>query len=640
MARPPSPDRLQKLLQEALAHHRAGRLDLAQQGYKAALKLDPTNGNANRLLGALLLQRRNLTEARPYLQAAAKAEPRVPNSHYFLGRLHAEERRLAAAAAAFEACLRLQPGHVDALVMLAIVQMNTGQEAQSVKTLETALQSAPQSIDARLNLAEVYARLGNIDAAARMAKAARALAPSLTATIAKEGAIGLRVCDWTAARRLDQLDLQSVIDGIDGYAFGELAGFCLLPWKANAETMRRLSALVAPPPAPRPLAAPAGIRQRDRRIRVGYLSSDLRRHAVGQLMAGVIAAHDRAEMDIVDLSILADDPSDSVRQEIQGNASEVVFLDGVTGPDLAKAIHTARIDVVVDLNGWTLNSGLTELRHRPAPVQMTYLGYPGTSGAGYVDYIIGDPSVTPPGHEAEFSERVIRLPHCYLPFDRARQPALDIPSRAECGLPEGATVFCGYNAAYKLTDDLADSWARILARVPDSVLWLRWESDLQAENLNREFAARGIAPERLVFARREASFARHIGRQSHAAVFLDSFYYNAHTTGLDALWAGVPLVSRTGPTFAGRVGTSFLRVLGFDDLIATSTAAYEDSAVALATDPARLATVRQRLAEARATSPLFDATQMARHLEAAYATAWRRHCDGQPPASFDVAPIA
>lgn len=357
-------------------------------------------------------------------------------------------------------------------------------------------------------------------------------------------------------------------------------------------------------------------------------------------MAGVIAAHDRSALDIVDLSILPDDPADAMRQTIQSQMSEVVFLDGKSGPDIAKAIHAAGIDVVVDLNGWTLHNRLLDLRHRPAPVQMTYLGYPGTTGASYIDYIIGDPSVTPPGSEDEFSEQVIRLPHCYLPFDRLRQPEPDVPSRAECGLPDDAIVFCGYNAAYKLTDDLADSWARILNRVPGSVLWLRWDSELQVDNLHREFAARGIAPERVIFAQREASFARHIGRQSHAALFLDSFYYNAHTTGLDALWAGVPLITKTGPSFAGRVGTSFLRTLGLTELITTSAEEYENLAVSLALDPARLAGIKQRVAAARATSPLFDATQMARHLEAAYVTAWRRHCDGLPPAAFDVAPIA
>lgn len=636
MSHPRSAQRLLKHLQEAVSHHRAGRLDRARDDYRAALKLDPRNVDANRLLGALLLQRSDFSGARRHLRAAITAAPSDFDSHYFLGRLSFEEHHPAAAMVAFGDCLRIQPSHVDARVLLAIVQMNYGLEQAAIASLRTALQVAPKSVDALLNLAEIFLRQRQFEDAAEVMARARAVAPDLPSVLLKWPALALPLCDWRDAATFDAMARGEQMETVSDANFGQIAGSLLLPWKATAGTLRRLAEKVAPQAAREPLARPAGVVQRQRRLRVGYLSSDLRSHAVGQLFRGALAAHDRAAFDIVNFSVLPDDPADLVRQAIQAAATEVHFLDKLGGRELAETIHRARVDVLIELNGWTLHNRLRELRHRPAPVQMSYLGYTGTTGMSHIDYLIGDVIVTPPENAAEFTEAVIRLPNCYLPFDGASQPEPDVPSRAECGLPEDAVVLSGYNAAYKLTDDLADSWARILARVPASVLWLRWESDIQADNLRREFAARGIASERLVFAKREANFARHVGRQSHAALFLDSFYYNAHTTALDALWAGVPMVTKLGPSFSGRVGASLLGTLGLNELIAHSPNDYEDLAVALALDADRAAALRHRLIAARATSPLFNATQTARHLEAAYTIAWQRHCDGLPPTSFDV----
>jgi predicted O-linked N-acetylglucosamine transferase (SPINDLY family) len=678
-------------LQIGLQHHRAGRLDEARRAYLAVLKLEPKEPDANRLLGAIHLQQKDYAAAAPRLHTALASAPRNPDNHYFLGRLFLELGRHREALAPLRECLRLAPREVNALITLAVVQCALHDLHAALRTLDTALAIAPRSLDALINRIDVLMRLDRFDEAWNTINTAITVDPSSPPLIVKRAYFYLRSRDFERALRDVSMALQVAPDRIDAQGLHALLNVETNGWEAGAAIDRYVSIhgrTPAPlqlfpdltfiawktegrdvlarmraqaPQAEAPLAAPATIAERDRRLRIGYLSSDLRSHAVGQLIGGTLAAHDRDAFDIVDFSVLADDPDDRPRQFIQSRCSEVHFLHNLEGRAVAEAIHAARVDVLVELNGWTAHTRLSELRFRPAPIQINYLGYPGTSGASYMDYIIGDASVTPPQCEAEFSEKVIRLPVCYMPFDSLVQPEPEQPPRAECGLPDDAVVFCGFNSSYKLTDDLAACWTRILTRVPGSVLWLLApNSDLPERNIRAYFAARGIAPERIVFAPRtkpltrgpdggpstersttEAkTFAFHLGRHKQATVFLDAFYYNAHTTGLDALWAGLPIVTRTGLSFAGRVTTSFLRALDMPELITSSSEDYENLAVDLAQAPARVAALKQRLAATHRTSPLFDATQTARHLEMAYRLAWQRHCDGLPPAAFDVPRIA
>ncbi|MDR3375974.1 MAG: tetratricopeptide repeat protein [Ancalomicrobiaceae bacterium] len=663
-----------KLLQEGLAHHRAGRLEQASGAYRAVLKDEPKEPNANRFLGAILMQKKEFERARKHLLAAIAAAPLDPENHYILGRLYFEEKCAGDATKQFRECVRLNPGHVAAHIMIAVGLLNEGDYRAALEWLDRALAIDRRSLDALINKAEALIQLNRIDDAWKVVAAGVALDASSPGILMKRFGLhadrgandrafrdlqrvlqltpgdravwkavpraAIAVCDWTYVEELVRFTEAPIEGELFPARQAEAESLYRISWKGEAATIRNYAMLAAGQTEAQQLAAPASAKRIGDRLRVGYLSSDLRDHAVGRLAKGFLAAHDDTAYDFINFSVLADDPSDTCRQAIQAAFHENYFLDKVTDRDLAETIHAKHIDILVELNGWTQHSRLRSLSFRPAPVQISYLGYPGTTGAAYVDYIIGDMSVTPPGCEGEFTERPIRLPHSYLPFDRNTQPEIAQITRSDCGLPENATVFCAFNAAYKLTDDLADSWARILSRVSDSVLWLRYESGLQVDNLRREFAARGIAPDRLVFAQHEASFGRHLGRHRLATLFLDTFYYNAHTTGLDALFAGLPVVTKTGPTFAGRVGTSFLRTLGLTDLITSTTAEYENLAVALAEDPTRLTALKQRLTEANATSPLFDPVQTARNLEAAYVMAWERQSRGLPPESFDVPPIA
>jgi predicted O-linked N-acetylglucosamine transferase (SPINDLY family) len=296
------------------------------------------------------------------------------------------------------------------------------------------------------------------------------------------------------------------------------------------------------------------------------------------------------------------------------------------------------IDIAVDLKGYTGGSRPGILSFRPAPVQVAYLGYPGTMGARHIDYLLADGFVIPPEQERFYSEKIVRLPDSYFPCDTGRAIAEATPSRAEAGLPETGFVFCCFNSVYKLTPAVFDIWMRLLGQVDGAVLWLLGDSETVIRNLRQEAAARGVAPERLVFARR-LPVPEHLARHRLADLFLDTVPCNAHTTASDALWAGLPVLTCPGTALAARVAGSLLQAIGLPELIAPDLAAYEATALALARDADRLAALKARLSGNRTTTPLFDSGRLRRHLEQAYATMWTRAERGEAPSAFAVTPI-
>jgi predicted O-linked N-acetylglucosamine transferase (SPINDLY family) len=298
--------------------------------------------------------------------------------------------------------------------------------------------------------------------------------------------------------------------------------------------------------------------------------------------------------------------------------------------EVAELARTLEIDILVDLKGYTQDARTGILAMRPAPVQVNYLGFPGTIGAGFIDYVIGDRSVIPEHDFDAYAEKIVWLPESYQANDRDRAIADTTPVRAEHGLPEGAFVFCCFNDNYKITPDVFSSWMRILSAMPNGVLWLFEDNAAAADNLRREAAARGVAPERLVFARRLPT-PDHLARHRCADLFLDTLPYGAHTTASDALWTGLPVLTCLGETFAGRVGASLLNAIRLPELITTTPAAYEALAIELASDPGRLAMLKAKLADNRLRTPLYDTKLYTRQLETAYAAMMERHLAGLAP---------
>jgi protein O-GlcNAc transferase len=370
------------------------------------------------------------------------------------------------------------------------------------------------------------------------------------------------------------------------------------------------------------------------KIRIAYLSSDFRDHPVACLLVELLERHDRSKFEIIGISLGPDDES-AIRRRIIDAVDRFVDIRESTDAAAARQIAEMSVDIAVDVNGLTAFNRCAVLARRPAPIAVNYLGYPGTMGTAFIDYIIVDRFVAPSGQQPFFSERLVHLPDCYQPNDSKRPIDPRTPSRATCGLPEHGFVFACFNNSYKITPQLFDIWCRLLHAVPDGVLWLLQDNASAVINLRQEAQARCISPERLVFAPRIA-LAAHLARHRLADLFLDTLPYNAHTTASDALWAGLPVITCAGETFASRVAGSLLHAVGLPELVTHDLADYEKLALELATRPVILAGVREKLSRNRLVAPLFDTDRYRKSIETAYQEMVDIHRRGEDARSIVV----
>ncbi len=372
------------------------------------------------------------------------------------------------------------------------------------------------------------------------------------------------------------------------------------------------------------------------RIRVAYLSSDFRQHPVAYLTAGLFEHHDKSRFELTAISWGRSDDS-PLRKRLEAAFDRFIDVENQTDDQVAGLIRSLEIDILVDLSGLTKYGRTNIAARRPAPVQVNYLGYPGTMGADYIDYIIADPTLVPAAHQDHYLEKIAYLPHSYMPHDdRGRAISDRAVARAEFGLPENGFVFCCFNNAYKLTPHFFGARMKLLKAVDGSVLWLTRDNGSAVDNLRKEAIAAGVDPDRLVFADRLPSSADHLARHRLADLFLDTLPYNAHTTASDALWAGLPVLTQIGETFAGRVAASLLTAIGLPELITQTPDQFESMAIELYTQPAKLAAIRAKLAQNRATQPLFNAELYTRHIESAYLAMYQRYQSGLLPEAIYV----
>jgi predicted O-linked N-acetylglucosamine transferase (SPINDLY family) len=377
-----------------------------------------------------------------------------------------------------------------------------------------------------------------------------------------------------------------------------------------------------------------GERYRHDRMRIGYLSGDFRTHAVANLIAGVFEHHDRTRFETVALSFGHKDEG-PMRRRLEGAFDRFVDVEHANETDIARRVREMEIDIAIDLMGHTSGARPGILALRPAPLQVNYLGYPGTLGADFIDYLIADTVVIPDEQRAFYTEKIAYLPDSYQCNDSKRRIADAVPSRKEAGLPETAFVFCCFNNNNKIMPEIFRIWMRLLSSVEGSVLWLLEGHPAAASNLRNEAEACGVASNRLVFAKR-APLDQHLARLKHADLVLDTLPYGAHTTASDALWVGVPVLTCLGTSFAGRVAASLLSAAGLPELITHSLEDYERCARELALNPAAVAGLKVKLAKNRTSVALFDTARITRNLEAAYGMMWERQQHGEAPATFWV----
>ncbi len=628
------------------AHHNLGvALLRAREHHEAiavlekALELAPGNVEALNTLGNALRDLGELDEAAARYQKAAELAPGRPRTWNNLGvlshRMGAHERAIGYYAKA----LQLAPDYAEAHNNLGAVYLDQERAKEARASFQRALEVNPDFAEAHINLGDLSSRLGrpedSVDHYRRVVDGALGSPGNVASAL--DGLVWTlrRLCRWGDLPGLTR-DLVALAEDPERIAeSAKLSPFRSLSLPLSPGAQRRIAERHArairrgpsPPPADRTDEA-------DRRLRIGYMSADFRDHPVGHLIAGLFSRHDRRAVEVVAYAIGPRDES-AWRKRIMNGADRFRDLRDAGSDEVAERIAADGIDILVDLMGYTEHARPEVLALRPAPVQINWLGFPGTMGAPFVDYLMADPVIIPEDAAADYSEAVIRLPHCYQVNDRDQEIALNAPSRADCGLAEAGFVFCCFNNAYKIEPALFDVWMRLLAAVPGSALWL-FKGDGEVEtNLRREAEARGVDGARLVFAERLTK-PLHLARHVHADLFLDTFPYNAHTTASDALWCGLPVVTRPGRTFASRVAASLVTAIGVPELITPDLEAYEALALKLATDGEALGAVRAKLRANRLKAPLFDTELFARHLERAYALVWQRHRDGLPPAAVKV----
>jgi predicted O-linked N-acetylglucosamine transferase (SPINDLY family) len=597
----------------------AGRSEEAITAYRNALALDPTYAEIHNNLGYVLQTTGKLDEAIGHYRRAIALKPTNHRAHYNLGNALFLAEKPDEALPVLREATRLEPQFAPAWDHLGTVLQRLGRASEAEACFRRWTEIAPDCADAFHALAADLQQQGRLDEALANYERARSVQPDLLPAIAAALWLGQRMCAWDAVERHAGTVLRGATANPAAVAPFQLMS---LPGADRALLLahaRALSETIAPRERP---GCELARSEHPARLRVGYLSGDFHGHPVAYLVAEVFELHDRERFETVLFSYGPDDGS-AMRRRLESGCDRFVDLAGASDEAAAQRIRDEGIHVLVDLKGYTADDRARIAALRPAAVQVNWLGFPGTMGADWIDYLIADPIVVPPEHDASYAEKVVRLPHCYQPNDRKRAVVSVAPSRAACGVPEGALVFCCFNQSYKIGPELFALWMRVLEGVPDSVLWLLDDNRWATENLRTAAARHGVAPERLVFAPIRP-LAEHLARYAVADLVLDTFPYTSHTTGSDALWAGCPMVTRIGETFASRVAASLLVNAGLEALIVRSFSEYEALAIELARDRPRLDALRRRLREQRDALPLFDSPGFTRALEAAYAGMWAR----------------
>lgn len=660
------PDSAAAFLNRGNALHSLDRLEEAVASYDRALAIKRDYAEALSNRGNVLRELARPNEALESYDKAVAIKPDYPEALNGRGSALWELKRPADALASYERALALKPDYFQALVNRAstlcdlrryeealeccdralaitpddpVALNNRGtalwdmrRHADALESYERALLIKPDYQDALHNRGHLLAELKRHDEAAQSYERLLGLAPGYA--FLKGELIHQRMlcCDW---RQFDALAESIQQDVRAGRKSAEPFGYQAI--SASEQDLRRCAELYTAdkfPPAQTRLWA--GERYGHSRIRIGYLSGEFRQQATAVLITELFELHDKSRFELFAFDNGWDDASE-LRGRIKRAFHEIVDISRLVDADAAAEIRRREIDILVNLNGYFGHGRQGVFSYKPSPVQVNYLGFPGTIGTDYMDYIIADRHVIPPGHQAHYTEQVVYLPDTYQVNDSKRKISDDTPDRAAARLPDAGFVFCCFNNNYKITPDIFALWMRLLCRVEGSVLWLLEDNAAAASNLRREAESRGVAPERIIFAPR-LRLDQHLARHRLADLFLDTLPYNAHTTASDALWAGLPLLTCEGTTFPGRVAASLLHAVDLPELITGSLQEYEARALQLAATPGMLSDLRAKLARNRISQPLFDADRFRRHLEAGYVAMWNRYQRGEPPAGIAVQP--
>ncbi|HEY4077837.1 MAG TPA: tetratricopeptide repeat protein [Rhizomicrobium sp.] len=656
--------KIESLRATAVERHRAGALEEADHLYTRILSLHSRDVEARHMLAVLRLQQGRANEALEIIAGVAVDAPASPDVRTHHGLILHHLGRHPDAMAEFEAALCISPGYAMTLLYRGNALLDLGHFSDALIDYETLLRAAPQydeawfrrgnglwhldrfeealdsytrvltlnpaHVAALFNCGTVLLRLGRYGEAFEVLERLRAVAPNHPYALGAAAGALLGCCDFTRWAEYQAQVVKAVRN-----CNAVIAPLSFLPF-CDDGALRRICAetfvtnRVAPPG---PILW-TGERYNHARLRIAYLSADFHQHATAELIAGLIERHDRARFEVMAISFSRDDGS-AMRARLIDAFDRFDDVRAVSDMAVARLLREREVDLAIDLKGHTEGARPAILSHRPCPVQVSYLGYPGTTSALWLDYIIGDATVLPFAHQSFYSEKIVHLPHCYQVNDATRAVAKTALTRAAARLPENGFVFCCFNAPWKIAPAMFYVWMRLLGGVPGSVIWLLDDNPAATANLRAAALACGVDPGRLVFAPATTP-AEHLARHQLADLFLDTLPYNAHTTASDALWVGLPVITCLGALFDGRVAASLLGAVGLPDLITHTMQEYEALALSLARDPARLKGLQARLAANRLCHPLYDTDRFRRALEMAYIRMIEVARGGGAPESFAV----
>jgi protein O-GlcNAc transferase len=605
------------------------RFDEAFAAFGSALALNPSLAEAHLNRGGILMSQKRLEEALGSFDAAIRINQNYSEAYCNRGNALEELNRFEEALSSYDSALAINPNNPEFHASRANVLHRLGRYDEALADLSVALSLRPGNAGFHFNRGNILFELKRFVEAFGAYDKALTLEPDHEYAEASRLYVKMHLCNW---QNFDA-ECAHLISSVKKEILS--LPFALLAISPSAEVQLKSAAALSKakhPTSEDPMWL--GRRFDHDRIRLAYLSADFGEHAVSSLLAGVFERHDRKQFETTAISLEAHVPSGMLTR-LKGAFDRFVDAGNQSDRDVGRLIRDLEIDIAVDLMGYTRKARPSVFAFRPSPIQINYLGYPGSMGASFIDYIVADRFVIPDMQRNFYSEKIIYLPETFQANDQKRDFPKEAPSRVEVGLPENAFVFCSFNNSYKITPTCFDIWMRLLKQVEGSVIWLLGgDSDLEP-NLRGEAENRGVDSARLIFCSR-TTYANYLARYRLADLFLDTFPFNGGATASDALWAGLPVVTCSGETFASRMAGSLLCAVGLSELVTASVGEYENLARQLARDPVRLAAIKATLARNRDTYPLFDTARFTRHLESAYTTIHDRLKRGLPPATFAV----
>jgi predicted O-linked N-acetylglucosamine transferase (SPINDLY family) len=651
--------------EQGLAAHQQGALEQARALYERVLKWHPNHFDAVHMLGLVAYQQGHLDRAALLIAKALKIDPDTAFAHNNYANVLQDQRKLTSALASYDRAISLDPQYAEAHNNRGDVLQVMGRLPEALLSYARALEISPRYAAAFYNQGNAFGRLGrwreavesydqalsiesqypqalmnrgnalfelrDNEAATQSYKQALSIDPAIPYLAGTLLHVNMQQCKWADYRT----QLEALLIDLRAHKPSCLP-FPLLALTDDAALHKQVAQAWIETEYTKPRAAWVSTAcSRHKKLRIGYFSGDFRNHPVAYLTAGLFEEHDRSQFEIFAFSFGPDTPDD-MRLRLEKAFDHFVDVKDCTDTQLIARAREADLDIAIDLMGLTKGCRPRIFLARVAPVQMSYLGYPGTTGIAEMDYILVDQTIAEPVDASHYTEKFIRLAHSFQVNDPSRRPSDRVFSRAELGLPPTGFVFCCFNNNYKINPAIFDCWMRMLQSVSGSVLWLREATEQAAQNLRDEARARGVEATRLVFAGRIESMADHLARQRAADLFVDALPYNAHTTASDALLAGVPVLTCKGQSYASRVGASLLRALDLSELITNNLDEYVQLAVALAQDPARLSAVRSALQQKLLVTPLFDIKRFTRNIEQAFLTAIERKAAGLPNDHLDI----